>query len=74
MCDQSVSCAAAERGEIDGGDKTEPQRLTESVARPEDANEISGGRTDVHKHCLQERRPCPNPVLALSVNKRNYTE
>ncbi|XP_034552837.1 collagen alpha-1(XIV) chain isoform X1 [Notolabrus celidotus] len=32
----------AERGESDGEDKTEPQRLTESVAPPEDANEISG--------------------------------
>ncbi|XP_076592748.1 collagen alpha-1(XIV) chain isoform X2 [Chaetodon auriga] len=32
----------AERGESDGGDKTEPQRLTDSVVPPEDANEISG--------------------------------
>uniref|UniRef100_A0AAQ5ZVG2 Collagen, type XIV, alpha 1a n=1 Tax=Amphiprion ocellaris TaxID=80972 RepID=A0AAQ5ZVG2_AMPOC len=31
-----------DRGEIDGGDKTEPQRLTDSVVPPEDANEISG--------------------------------
>ncbi|XP_040901269.1 collagen alpha-1(XIV) chain [Toxotes jaculatrix] len=32
----------AERGKSDGGDETEPQRLTDSVAPPEDANEISG--------------------------------
>ncbi|XP_051263071.1 collagen alpha-1(XIV) chain-like [Dicentrarchus labrax] len=32
----------AERGESGGGDKTEPQTLTESVVPPEDANEISG--------------------------------
>ncbi|XP_047188643.1 collagen alpha-1(XIV) chain isoform X2 [Scophthalmus maximus] len=32
----------AERGEGDGGDKTEPQRQTESVVPPEEANEISG--------------------------------
>ncbi|XP_044215534.1 collagen alpha-1(XIV) chain isoform X1 [Thunnus albacares] len=32
----------AERGESHGGDKTEPQRLTDSVVHPEDANEISG--------------------------------
>ncbi|XP_073341494.1 collagen alpha-1(XIV) chain-like [Pagrus major] len=32
----------AERGESDGGDKTEPHRLTDSVVPPEDANEISG--------------------------------
>uniref|UniRef100_UPI0037E884CC collagen alpha-1(XIV) chain isoform X2 n=2 Tax=Semicossyphus pulcher TaxID=241346 RepID=UPI0037E884CC len=32
----------AERGETDGGDKTEPHRLTDSVAPPEAANEISG--------------------------------
>ncbi|XP_039972835.1 collagen alpha-1(XIV) chain isoform X2 [Xiphias gladius] len=32
----------AERGKSDGGDQTEPQRLTDSVAPPEDANEISG--------------------------------
>lgn len=32
----------AERGESDGEDKTEPERLTESVVPPEDANEISG--------------------------------
>nr|XP_046254827.1 collagen alpha-1(XIV) chain-like isoform X2 [Scatophagus argus]XP_046254828.1 collagen alpha-1(XIV) chain-like isoform X2 [Scatophagus argus]XP_046254829.1 collagen alpha-1(XIV) chain-like isoform X2 [Scatophagus argus] len=32
----------AERGESAGGDKTEPQRLTDSVVPPEDANEISG--------------------------------
>ncbi|XP_029958698.1 collagen alpha-1(XIV) chain [Salarias fasciatus] len=31
-----------ERGERDGGDKTEPHRLTDSVAPHEDANEISG--------------------------------
>lgn len=67
-CDWSVSRAAAERGEIDGGDKAEPQRLTESVAPPEDANEISGGRTDVHKHCVQERRPQSNPEFALMCN------
>ncbi|XP_047455334.1 collagen alpha-1(XIV) chain isoform X2 [Mugil cephalus] len=33
---------AGESGEGDGRDKTEPQRLTDSVAPPEDANEISG--------------------------------
>ncbi|KAM7382659.1 hypothetical protein PAMP_002381 [Pampus punctatissimus] len=32
----------AERGESNGGDMTEPQRLTNSVVSPEDANEISG--------------------------------
>ncbi|KAM7420454.1 hypothetical protein PAMA_014937 [Pampus argenteus] len=32
----------AERGESNGRDKTEPQRLTNSVVSPEDANEISG--------------------------------
>uniref|UniRef100_A0A3Q3EL43 Collagen, type XIV, alpha 1a n=1 Tax=Labrus bergylta TaxID=56723 RepID=A0A3Q3EL43_9LABR len=32
----------AERDESDGGDKTEPQTLTDSVAPPEDANEIFG--------------------------------
>ncbi|XP_069394076.1 collagen alpha-1(XIV) chain isoform X2 [Paralichthys olivaceus] len=32
----------AERGESDGGDRTEPQRLTESLSPPEDANEITG--------------------------------
>ncbi|XP_028280437.1 collagen alpha-1(XIV) chain [Parambassis ranga] len=31
-----------ERGETDGRDKTEQQRLTESLVPPEDANEISG--------------------------------
>ncbi|KAM4580530.1 collagen alpha-1(XIV) chain isoform 2-T2 [Odontesthes bonariensis] len=33
---------AGERGESDGGDKTEPQKLTDVVSPPEDANEISG--------------------------------
>ncbi|KAK9513534.1 hypothetical protein VZT92_027060 [Zoarces viviparus] len=33
---------AAERGESDGEDRTKPERLTESVVPPEDANEISG--------------------------------
>ncbi|XP_045900552.1 collagen alpha-1(XIV) chain [Micropterus dolomieu] len=32
----------AERGESGGRDKTEPQRQTDSVVPPEDANEISG--------------------------------
>ncbi|XP_032374920.1 collagen alpha-1(XIV) chain isoform X1 [Etheostoma spectabile] len=32
----------AERGVGDGEDKTEPERLSESVVPPEDANEISG--------------------------------
>ena len=58
------SCAAAERGESDGGDKTEPHRLTDSVVPPEDANEISGGRTNADKCCFQERRPHTNAVLA----------
>ncbi|XP_026227052.1 collagen alpha-1(XIV) chain [Anabas testudineus] len=31
-----------ERGESDGGDRTEPQTLTDSAVPPEDANEISG--------------------------------
>ncbi|KAM3614957.1 uncharacterized protein V6R79_021344 [Siganus canaliculatus] len=31
----------AERGESDGGDKTQPPRVTETVTPPEDANEIS---------------------------------
>lgn len=45
-----LSCVtAAERGESAGGDKTEPQRLTDSVAPPEDGNEIAGGRTNAHK-------------------------
>ncbi|XP_077382117.1 collagen alpha-1(XIV) chain isoform X2 [Festucalex cinctus] len=33
---------AVEKGESDGGGKTEPQRLTDSFLLPEDVNEISG--------------------------------
>lgn len=40
-----------ERGESDGGDKTEPQRLTDSVVPPEAANEIS---LDGHFVCRTE--------------------
>uniref|UniRef100_A0A3B5BAD1 Collagen type XIV alpha 1 chain n=1 Tax=Stegastes partitus TaxID=144197 RepID=A0A3B5BAD1_9TELE len=40
--EQSRPLQGRYKGEIDGGDKTEPQRLTDSVVPPEDANEISG--------------------------------
>lgn len=43
FCDESLP---AEGGENAGEGKTEPQRQTESVAPPEDANEIVGGRTN----------------------------
>nr|XP_033958086.1 collagen alpha-1(XIV) chain [Pseudochaenichthys georgianus] len=39
---QSRFKAAVERGESDREDLTQPERLTESVVPPEDANEISG--------------------------------
>lgn len=70
--DESVQSAVAQRSESDGGDKTEPQRLTDSVVHPEDANEISGGRTNAHKHSFQERRPYTNSHE--HINKRNSTE
>lgn len=53
FCDESPS--AAEGGENAGGGKTEPQRQAESVAPPEDANEIVGGRTNACKHYFQKR-------------------
>lgn len=59
----SVLFSVAERGKDDGGDKTEPQTLTDSLVPPEDANEISGGRTNAHKDCFQERGSYTNPVL-----------
>lgn len=55
ICDGSVS--AANRGESAGADRAEPQRLTDSVVPPEDANEISGGRTNTHKLHFQKRKP-----------------
>lgn len=60
---------AAEGGESDGGDETKPERLTESAGPPEDDNEIFGGRTNAHKHCLQEKGPCTNPVLPSTLLK-----
>lgn len=51
----TISSSAAEGGENAGGGKTEPQRQTESVAPPEDANEIVGGRTNAYKHSFQKR-------------------
>lgn len=71
-CDESVQSAVAQRGESDGRDKTEPQRLTDSVVHPEDANEISGGRTNARKHSFQERRPYTNSHERI--NKRNSAE
>uniref|UniRef100_A0A4W6CGR3 Collagen type XIV alpha 1 chain n=1 Tax=Lates calcarifer TaxID=8187 RepID=A0A4W6CGR3_LATCA len=40
--EQSRALQGRHKGESDGGDKTEPHRLTDSVVPPEDANEISG--------------------------------
>uniref|UniRef100_A0A8C4EBK3 Collagen alpha-1(XIV) chain n=1 Tax=Dicentrarchus labrax TaxID=13489 RepID=A0A8C4EBK3_DICLA len=40
--EQSRPLQGRHKGESGGGDKTEPQTLTESVVPPEDANEISG--------------------------------
>lgn len=51
------SVSAANRGESAGADRAEPQRLTHSVVHPEDANEISGGRTNTHKLNSQRRKP-----------------
>lgn len=35
-------------GDSDKEDESEPQRLTDSDGPPDDANEISGGRTKTH--------------------------
>ncbi|XP_062421387.1 collagen alpha-1(XIV) chain-like [Pungitius pungitius] len=54
----------AEGGASNGEDKAQAERLTESAGPPEDDNEISGARTDAHKHCLQEKgaiyKSCPH--------------
>lgn len=56
MFDQAIPAKTAARGESGRGDESEPQRLTDSVGPPEDANEISGGRTKTHKHCFHDMR------------------
>ena len=73
-CDSSVLSAAVERSESDREDLPQPERLTESVVPPEDANEISGGRTNSHKHCFQDRRPYTVHIFTKSTTKINCAE
>lgn len=54
-----------------GEGKTEPQRQTDTVAPPEVANEIFGGRTNAYNRFFQEKRmltqtkKCERTVLSF---------